>query len=101
MIRISLTTIALAALFALGILHIAPAGAKAEEPCHRCRDCCAGRGGVFGWRHYSHQQRRNFPDCYGGFQRYYGGFHANYFRNYPGNFDGLNHRDEWGSGWAW
>ncbi len=60
------------------------------------------RGGLFGWRNYSFEERRNFPTCYAGYERYYGGFHANYFRNYPGNFDGLtNRRYGWGNGWAW
>ncbi len=60
------------------------------------------RGGLFGWRGYSAQERRNFPDCHGGYERYYGGFHANHFRGYPGNDDGLNNdRYGWGGGWAW
>ena len=60
------------------------------------------RAGLFGWRSYSKAERRNFPTCYGGYERYYGGFHANYFRDYPGNDDGLNNdRYGWGSGWAW
>ena len=71
--------------------------ACASEGCHRrCH------GGLFGWRNYTKQERRNFPRCYGGYERYYGGFHANYFRDYPGHFDGLNNdRYGWGSGWAW
>jgi hypothetical protein len=68
---------------------------------HGCCGQC-DRGGLFGWRSYSHEERRNFPTCYGGYERYYGGFHANYFRDYPGNFDGLtNGRYGWGNGWAW
>lgn len=64
--------------------------------------CQAQRGGLFGWRSYSKEERRNFPTCYGGYERYYGGFHANYFRDYPGNDDGLcNDRYGWGNGWAW
>ena len=60
------------------------------------------RAGLFGWRCYSAEERRNFPTCYGGYERYYGGFHANYFRDYPGNSDGLNNdRYGWGNGWAW
>ena len=69
---------------------------------HHYGKCHAQRGGLFGWRHYSKEERRNFPTCYGGYERYYGGFHANYFRDYPGNDDGLNNdRYGWGSGWAW
>ena len=59
-------------------------------------------GGLFGWRSYSKEERRNFPTCYGGFERYYGGFHANYFRDYPVDNAGINNdRYGWGSGWAW
>ena len=75
----------------------------AEAGNRHCRGKChAQRGGLFGWRHYSKEERRNFPTCYGGYERYYGGFHANYFRDYPGNHDGLtNDRYGWGNGWAW
>ena len=60
------------------------------------------RPGMFGWRCYSKEERRNFPTCYSGYERYYGGFHANHFRDYPGNSDGLtNDRYGWGNGWAW
>jgi hypothetical protein len=59
-------------------------------------------GGLFGWRNYTAEERRQFPNCYGGYERYYGGFHANYFRNYPGDDDGLqNQRYGYGLGWAW
>ena len=76
--------------------------AVAGDRGHCGKHCHAQRGGLFGWRHYSAEERRNFPTCYGGYERYYGGFHANYFRDYPGNNDGLtNDRYGWGNGWAW
>ena len=83
--------------FVMIVASFAFAGDHGHYGKHGC-----GRAGVFGWRAYSKEERRNFPTCYGGYERYYGGFHANYFRDYPGNCDGLdNDRYGWGSGWAW
>ena len=87
---------------AFSVLLVVATFAHAGDRGHRGKNCAAPRAGVFGWRSYSQQERRNFPTCYGGYERYYGGFHANYFRDYPGNDDGLtNDRYGWGNGWAW
>ncbi len=73
-----------------------------DEPYYQQTEKCHRGGGVFGWRNYSKEERRNFPTCYGGYERYYGGFHANYYRDYPVSNSGLNNqRYGWGSGWAW
>ena len=86
---------------ALTLLMLLASMASAGNHGHYGKHGCQ-RGGLFGWRSYSKQERRNFPTCYGGYERYYGGFHANYFRDYPGNHDGLmNDRYGWGNGWAW
>jgi len=92
------------ACFAVGCLLFAVSSADAHGHARRAHAARVKhhRPGLFGWRCYSAQERRNFPDCYAGYERYYGGFHANYFRDYPGNFDGLtNDRYGWGNGWAW
>jgi hypothetical protein len=91
------------AAIAFACLLLAATIASAGDDGHH-GGCKAGhcRGGLFGWRSYSAAERRNFPTCYGGYERYYGGFHANYFRDYPVADDGLNNdRYGWGSGWAW
>ena len=90
------------AVLTFGLLLVLAGWGSANEYGYGCQDCAQHGGGLFGWRNYSFEERRNFPTCYGGYERYYGGFHATYFRNYPGNFDGLNNRRYgWGSGWAW
>jgi hypothetical protein len=103
-IRIAFWTLGLA--LVLCLLHAAPHVAAGQEYADEpyCEQQAGGPrgGGLFGWRNYSQEERRNFPTCYGGFERYYGAFHANYFRDYPVNNAGLNNnRYGWGSGWAW
>jgi hypothetical protein len=102
-IRIASWTMGLA--LALCLLGAATRSASGHEYAageyYSDHDCCQ-RGGLFGWRSYSKEERRNFPTCYGGYERYYGGFHATYFRDYPVDNAGLNNdRYGWGSGWAW
>jgi hypothetical protein len=83
------------AAFSFALLLLVAAQARASD--HHYEPGCH-HGGLFGWRNYTAEERRQFPTCYGGYERYYGGFHANYFRDYPGNDDGLV---GWGNGWAW
>ncbi len=97
MYRAIILSLALFSLFLIaGLAHAGDHGR-----CHRGWRASHG-GGLFGWRNYSAEERRNFPTCYGGYERYFGGFHANYFRDFPGDHDGLNNdRYGYGSGWAW
>lgn len=96
---------AIVAAFTIGFVLLLAGFASANDLDCGCSEAGYAqrcRGGLFGWRSYSAEERRNFPNCYGGYERYYGGFHATYFRDFPGNDDGLNnHRDGWGGGWAW
>jgi hypothetical protein len=90
---------------ALCLLHIAAPQASGhgyEVHGGYAKQSHCEHGGLFGWRSYTKEERRNFPRCYAGYERYYGGFHANYFRDYPVDNAGLNNdRYGWGSGWAW
>lgn len=102
-VRLAFWTLGLALVLCLlaAAPHVARGQEYSDEPCAASAKSCH-RGGLFGWRNYSHEERRNFPRCYGGYERYYGGFHANYFRDYPVDNAGLNNdRYGWGSGWAW
>ena len=93
-LRIALLTFAAMLCLIAGAL----AGPHDGAACPKQHECGRARH----WRSYTKEERRNFPRCYGGYERYYGGFHAQYFRSYPGADSGLqNSRYGWGNGWAW
>lgn len=60
------------------------------------------RHGGRAWFGYTREERKEFPVYYHGYRRYDGGFHASYYRNYPGYQQGVyNERYGYGNGWGW
>lgn len=98
-LRLAFWTMGLALTLCLLSAMATPAHAHGRADAQKAWNESCAEPRVFG---YTKAERRNFPTCYGGYERYYGGFHANYFRNYPVKDSGINNnRYGWGSGWAW